>query len=132
MKKLLTFATAILAATAIGAMAEDDLGKSEYMTACAGCHGESGMGNGPFSELMNVEVPSLTTLAAQNEGKFPFLDTLMVVDGRTGVRGHGGPMPIWGDRYKDAASEVFGPYGAEAVVRGRLLSLVYYLEDIQE
>lgn len=132
MKRQLAIATAILATTAFGAMAEDDLGKSEYMIACAGCHGESGMGNGPFSELMNIETPSLATLAAQHEGKFPFLDTLMVIDGRTGVRGHGGPMPVWGDRYRDAASDIYGPYGSEAIVRGRLLSLVYYLESIQE
>ena len=131
MKRLFTFATAVLAATTLAAGAED-LGKQEYMVACAGCHGESAMGAGPFAEFLSIEVPGLTGLAAANDGTFPFLETLMAIDGRTGVRGHGGPMPIWGDRFEASALEVGGPYGAEAIARGRLLSLVYYLEDLQQ
>jgi len=131
--KLLTLTAVLLAASTFGAMAQEGPGKTEYMTACAICHGESGMGNGPFADILNIEVPGLTGLAAANEGEFPFLDTLMVVDGRTGVRGHGeGPMPIWGDRYETAALEEVGVFGAEMIVRGRLLSLVEYLESIQE
>jgi len=131
--KHLMIATAIaLMALGGGAVAQEDAGKQEYMIACAGCHGESGMGDGPFAAVLNVDTPSLTTLAAQNGGEFPFLQTLMVIDGRTGVRGHdGGLMPIWGDRYLTTATELAGVYGAETIVRGRLLSLVYYLETIQ-
>ena len=40
-------------------------------------------------------------------------------------------MPVWGDRFSKAA-EHLGPYGAESVLRGRLLSIAYYLESIQE
>ncbi len=132
MKKLMTFITIILAATTFGAMAEDLAGETEYMTACAICHGETGMGDGPFAGILNIEVPGLTGLAAANDGDFPFLKTLMIVDGRTGVRGHGGPMPVWGDRYEEAALEKVGVYGAEMIVRGRLLSLVEYIESIQQ
>lgn len=132
MKRMMTFIAAILAATTLTAMAQEDPGETEYMVACAGCHGESGMGNGPFAEYLNLEVPGLTGLAAANEGEFPFLDTLMVVDGRTGVRGHGGPMPVWGDRYEASALDQVGVYGAELIVRGRLLSLVQYIESIQQ
>lgn len=132
-RKLLTLAAVVLAGSTLGAMAQDDPGKTEYMTACAICHGESGMGNGPFADILNIEVPGLTGLAAANGGQFPFLETLMVIDGRTGVRAHGdGPMPIWGDRYETAALEDVGVYGAEMIVRGRLLSLVQYLESIQQ
>jgi len=44
-------------------------------------------------------------------------------------------MPIWGDRYRaDALRELTMPLnvGADAVVHGRILSLVYYLDLIQE
>lgn len=128
---------ALLPALAAGllasaAVAQEDTGREEYMVACAVCHGESGKGAGPLSEYLNIEIPSLTGLAAANDGEFPFLETLMVVDGRTGVRGHGSEMPVWGDRYKAAAGDTYGPFGAEVVARGRLLSLVYYLESIQE
>lgn len=130
--RLIALSAAFLAGMTLAAQAQEDPGKTEYMTACAICHGESGMGNGPFAELLNIEVPGLTGLAAANDGEFPFLDTLMVVDGRTGVRGHGGPMPIWGDRFEQSALENAGVYGAELIARGRLLSLVNYLESIQQ
>lgn len=131
-RKLITLTAAFLAAMSLGANAQEDPGKTEYMVACAVCHGESGLGNGPFAELMNVEVPGVTGMAAANDGTFPFLETLMIVDGRTGVRGHGGPMPVWGDRYERDALEQAGVYGAELIVRGRLLALVEYLESIQQ
>ncbi|HKL05576.1 MAG TPA: c-type cytochrome [Roseovarius sp.] len=109
----------------------DDAGKQEYMDACASCHGESGAGDGPLAELMTVPVPPLTGLSAANDGQFPMLAVIHTIDGRQGIRGHGYPMPVWGSRFKRDIEDA-GPYGAEAIVRGRLLSLAYYLESIQE
>jgi len=120
-----------LALAAAPALA-DETGQQEYMVACAICHGETGMGDGPFAPLLNITTPNLTTLAQENDGVFPFLDVLMVVDGRTGVRAHGdSAMPIWGQRFKESAAEQ-GPYGSELEARGRLLALVTYLESIQQ
>jgi mono/diheme cytochrome c family protein len=107
-------------------------GEAEYMQACASCHGESGIGDGPLAELMTVPVPSLTTIAQQNDGVFPMLDVIQVIDGRSGVRGHGYPMPVWGDRFDAEVAESAGPYGSELVIRGRVLALATYLESIQE
>ena len=90
------------------------------------------MGQGPFSEWLNLDVPSLTGLSAANDGVFPYLDVFMVVDGRSGVRGHGGAMPIWGERFSTTAREEFGYFGAEVVTRGRIAVLVDYIESIQE
>ena len=132
MKRVAMLAGAILFTTCLGAIAQDDLGKNEYMVACAVCHGESAMGDGPFAQLMNVDVPGLTTLSSQNDGTFPFLSVFMTVDGRTQVEGHGSPMPVWGERFSASAAEEFGPYGGELRVRGRILSLVTYLESVQE
>lgn len=113
-------------------LAADELGKQEFMVACAVCHGETGKGEGPFAPLLNIQTPDLTSIAARNDGEFPFLDVLMVVDGRSGVRAHGdSAMPIWGERFKAAASAA-GPYGSELEVRGRLLALVTYVESIQQ
>jgi len=114
-----------------GAVQADEIGKAEYMNACASCHGESGAGDGPLAELMTVAVPSLTGLSAANDGVFPMLKVIHTIDGRQGTRGHGYPMPVWGSRF-EAELEDMGPYGAEAVVRGRVLSIAYYLESIQE
>jgi len=124
-------AAACLALAPAIAQAEE-AGQAEYMEACAACHGASGTGDGPLAELMTVEMPDLTTIAQRNDGVFPFLEMVQVVDGRTGVRGHGYPMPVWGSRFEDQVGEGAGDYGSEVVVRGRILSLVYFLESIQK
>lgn len=121
----------VVALSALAAQAEEALGKRAYMENCASCHGESGKGQGPLAQLLTVEVPGLTTLSADNDGVFPMLEVIQAVDGRTGVRGHEGLMPIWGDAFGAAAANA-GPYGAEVIIRGKVLSLAYYLESIQE
>ncbi len=118
---------------AAGAASADDEGRAEYVNACASCHGMEGQGDGPFVDLLKLPVPSLTGLAAANDGVFPMLDVMHVIDGRQSIRGHGNPMPVWGRQYEmQAEADDLGAYGGEAVVRGRVLSLVYYLESIQE
>lgn len=115
-----------------GSAIADEAGKAEYMTACAACHGAAGDGQGPMWDLLNVQVPDLRALKANNDGVFPMLDVIQIIDGRTGVRGHGGPMPIWGDRYSAQIAPKAGEYTAELVVRGRVLALATYLESIQQ
>jgi mono/diheme cytochrome c family protein len=115
-----------------GAVVADELGRLEFMNYCASCHGETGMGNGPVAEYMTVTPPSLTQLALRNDGAFPYLEVFMIIDGRTGIGAHGSAMPVWGDVFKGHALEDTTDYGAETIVRGRILSLVKYLESIQE
>lgn len=130
-------ALALSAAFALPAAAQDDptefeAGRAEYLAACAACHGENADGNGPIAQMLKTPVPGLRNLAADNEGKFPLLDTFMIVDGRTGVRAHGNPMPVFGNRYKAEVGATLGDYGSEPAVRGRVLELVYYLQSIQD
>ncbi|WP_412506512.1 c-type cytochrome [Roseovarius sp. SYSU LYC5161] len=114
-----------------GAALAEETGKDEYMNNCASCHGETGAGDGPLADLMTVKVPPLTGLTAANDGVFPMLDVIHTIDGRQGIRGHGYPMPVWGDRFTGQVDNA-GPYGSEVIVRGRVLSLAYYLESIQD
>ena len=130
MKTLATIAGVLALALPFAAPA-DEAGKIEYMNHCAACHGESAVGDGPLAELMAVPVPDLTQVSAQNDGVFPMLEMIQVVDGRTGIRGHGYPMPVWGARFKSEVEGDIGAYASEIVVRGRILSLAYYLESIQ-
>lgn len=123
-------AAAILAVSA-GVAAAEEIGEAEYMQTCAVCHGESGKGDGPLAELMTVTMPDLTRIAAASDGAFPLQEIIMVIDGRTGIRGHGYPMPIWGSRFEAEMSDT-GPMASELAVRGRVLSLALYLESIQE
>lgn len=113
-------------------------GKSEFVVACASCHGASGKGNGDLAKILEIETPDLTTITKRTGGgEFPFRNTLLLIDGRKNIRAHGGEMPVWGDRYVAAARALQGSYdvsneAAEMVALGRMTALVYYLESIQE
>ncbi len=114
-----------------GPVFADAVGEQEYLIACAGCHGESAMGDGPLAGLLNISTPNLMELSKANDGAFPFEAILATVDGRDGVRAHGSAMPIWGERFQASATSQRGET-TEMVARGRILSLVYYLESIQQ
>lgn len=121
-----------VSAFCVGSAMADSTGEQEYLNACASCHGVAADGGGPLAELMTVEVPPLTGLSAANDGVFPMLDVIYSIDGRQGTRGHGYPMPVWGKRFKAEAedSSAMG-FGSEIEVRGRVLSIAYYLESLQ-
>jgi mono/diheme cytochrome c family protein len=124
----MTFA-ALAAAPALAQAA--DPGASLYMTYCASCHGADGTGGGPVADLLTVPVPDLTTVAARHEGRFPLLEVIHIIDGRSGVRAHGGSMPVWGTAFSTEADDR-GLYGSAAEVRGRVLALALYLESLQQ
>ncbi|MGI3183969.1 c-type cytochrome [Nioella aestuarii] len=123
-------AALFLAATSV--VAQEESGRQEYMIACAGCHGESARGDGPLASLLNIHTPNLTMLSENvGNGEFPFEYTLWMIDGRRIIRAHGSEMPVWGDRYQASSTSERGE-SDDMIVRGRILSLVYYLESIQE
>ena len=134
LKRIGWAAAAALVAT--GALAQSaqkvDLGKREYDSNCAVCHGADGKGNGPYVELLKRSPPDLTTMSKRNGGVFPVSKAYDVIEG-AGV-GHGTrDMPIWGKDYNVKAAEYYldMPYNQEAFVRGRILSLIEYLSRIQ-
>lgn len=131
-KLLVPAAFAVLAAQSPALAEEADIGARLYQESCSGCHGATGKAGGELSQLLNIETPALTGLAAANDGVFPMLDIIHVIDGRSGVRGHGGPMPIFGSLYSASSVTAGTDYGSVVEVRGRILSLAMYLESIQE
>ncbi len=115
------------------ASAQDaDIGKSLYDDYCAACHGASGAGDGDMANLMTIPAPNLTLLATNNDGEFPMLNVIHIIDGRTGVRAHGGPMPVFGRVFASTEPGPANPYGSVLEVRGRVLSLAMYLESLQK
>ena len=120
----------VIGATIIGfarpASAEDsDVGKVEYQSSCAACHGIDAKGDGPVSKELKTRPADLTVLAKNNNGVFPYEMVYQMIDGRnTTVASHGTrEMPIWGYR--------FGPPQAFRL-RERMLAVVDYLKRIQE
>jgi mono/diheme cytochrome c family protein len=108
-----------------------DAGKKEYMRSCATCHGVKGTGNGPAASALNVQPADLTQMAKRHGGTFLFWRTYEKISGKDeqDIRGHGTrEMPIWGERFR------FEPKASDehnTSVRGRILSLVHYLQSIQ-
>jgi mono/diheme cytochrome c family protein len=116
------------------ALAEEEpalmAGKMEFQKNCGICHGVDGKGSGPITPLLKEKPADLTQIAKKNNGEFPFWQTYRMIDGREPIDGHGGrDMPIWGDRFKEEAGQT---QGADAIVRGRILEIIVYLQSIQE
>jgi hypothetical protein len=95
------------------------------------------------SALTHVNAPNLKVLAKKNNGVFPVDTVYAVIEGRATVAAHGTrDMPIWGLRYMPDSNKAASPttssnfidlsYDPEAVVRARILSLIDYLNRIQE
>ena len=106
-------------------------GELEYQHSCAVCHGAEGRGDGVMRRYLTVQPANLRQLAKNNGGKFPFWEVYHKIDGLTEVPAHGTrDMPIWGDRFRTEA----GSDGKAAITQaaGRILSLTFYLEYIQE
>ena len=105
-------------------------GQREYQQSCAVCHGKEGRGNGPMAELLKKSPPDLTQLRKKNGGQFPFWRVYRMIDGREEVMAHGTrTMQVWGAHFLGEAGG--GPLEEDRVL-GRILSLVYYLESLQD
>ncbi|WP_343081225.1 c-type cytochrome [Ostreiculturibacter nitratireducens] len=131
MRALLSLAILAVLATPVAAD-EPGLGETTFFEHCGGCHGENADGDGPMTEILTVTVPDLTTLSARNEGTFPWLRVVHVVDGRTGLRAHGGPMPIFGAVFEGDKVAADAPDGTPVITSARVLAVVDYLETLQQ
>jgi mono/diheme cytochrome c family protein len=118
---------------------EPGFGKREFDSNCAACHGMDAKGRGPVAGFLTKNPPDLTLLARGNGGVFPMDRLYRAIDGRDLPEGsQAGPhgsreMPIWGRDYRLRDGEYHGdtPYDADAMVRGRILALLEYLNRLQ-
>jgi hypothetical protein len=112
-----------------------DIGKLEYESRCATCHGETGKGDGPTAAYLTRQMPDLTDLAKRNNGILPVSELYDIIDGLKEIPGHGTrELPVWGTAYRVEAGEYYGdtPYDPEVYVRARVLALVEYISRLQE
>lgn len=106
-------------------------GELEYRRNCAVCHGIDGRGDGIMNKYLTLPPANLRELAKNSGGKFPFWEVYHKIDGLTEVRAHGTrDMPIWGDLFRGEA-EGDGKFALTQAV-GRILSLTFYLQHIQD
>jgi len=137
--------TGLAAGFAASAQAEDfDIGKSEFQSSCASCHGSDAKGKGPVSDQLKIPPPDLTMLARNNNGVFPTNALYETIHGLKTIPAHGTrEMPIWGERFNpivnlphDVDPFYWKMAGAErspeAVVRTRILAVIDYLSRVQQ
>lgn len=123
----LSLAGVLLAGRADAQTTSAATGDYLFRTYCAACHGTSAKGDGPLADSMRRRPADLTEIAKRNKGVFPTDEVFRMIDGRTPVKGHGGPdMPVWGDVFTRSVDG-----GDPAVVGARIKALVAYLESIQ-
>lgn len=102
-------------------------GGEVFRTYCATCHGTSGRGDGPLAGSMRRKPSDLSEIAKRNGGEYPSEIVFRTIDGRTPVRGHGGPdMPVWGDAFARSRDG-----GDPAIVKERIDSLVEFIRTLQ-
>lgn len=128
------FALTMVSGLAIGQTTKVDLGKREFEANCASCHGTNGKGNGLLVEWLRRSPTDLTTLTKRNGGVFPVSKMYETIEGAN-VPSHGSrDMPVWGTDYRVKAAEYYMdmPYDPEIYVRTRILSLIEYINRLQE
>ena len=111
-----------------------DLGRNDFRTYCAACHGVGARGDGTVAEFLTIAAPDLTKLRKLNAGKFPRERVTELIDGRAEVKVHGPrDMPVWGDWFDlEAASADTDNAARDLIVRERIGALVNFIESIQE
>jgi mono/diheme cytochrome c family protein len=93
---------------------------------CATCHGTTGRGDGPMSEVLRKRPADLTKFAITNGGIFPAERLRRIIDGRD-VPSHGDrDMPVWGIALR--TSRDAGGYDS---VEARIDALVRYIQSLQ-
>ncbi len=129
-------AAALVAFPQLAAADMSPLGKKEYESSCASCHGPTGKGDGPLSGYLEKKAADLTQIMKNNNGVYPFTLLAEIVDGRRTVSLHGSrDMPVWGNVYNQKAVEYYSdfpaPYNADSFIRTRVLALVEYIYSLQ-
>jgi mono/diheme cytochrome c family protein len=121
-----------------------ELGGKLYTQYCASCHGADGKGNGPAAAKLDPKPNDLTQLAKRNNGKFPFYETMLSIEGRSAMHqdqntdlpgnpeAHGkSSMPVWGEVFsRDELSKGTG-MDLQMQATGKIMLITEYLQSIQ-
>lgn len=111
--------------------AEPPSGVALFRQTCATCHGLEARGDGPMASILTVAMPDLTLLAARNGGAFPLARVIAVIDGRTALQGHGGPMPIYGFSLGGEGVALSDPGGQEIRTTAEIAAIADWLAAVQ-
>ncbi len=103
-------------------------GRSDYLTYCAGCHGDDAMGDGPAAKNFAVTPPDLTLISSRYGG-FPTVEVMSQIDGYS--RGTEA-MPAFGAELVNSPTVLVDTGdGVQTPTPSRLYDLALYLKSIQ-
>jgi hypothetical protein len=111
---------------------ELDYAAEMYGYYCATCHGAEATGDGEMVRFLTLDVPDLTKLSENNGGEFPMGPVIMVIDGRSRLPAHVGPMPYFAPLFSNETMGVWSEHDSIVDANGRILLLAKYLESIQK
>jgi|GEM_PF-1187032 len=110
----------------------NSVGHTLYMQHCSACHGDKGYGDGPVAHAYCIAPPDLSRIAERNQGSFPFMDIVDVIEGRRAIDAHGyRQMPVWGIEFRKSAWQAGLSEESRIIADGNLLALASWLERIQ-
>ncbi len=102
-------------------------GVAMYREYCAVCHGPNATGDGPAAPALKVQPSDLTMIAARNNGKFPEMEVVNILNGTKEIASHGSnEMPIWGALFR-----TLNGHNAN-VADLRMRNIAEYLKTIQK
>ncbi len=131
MRALFRITAMVAAALAAGCASEVETGRASYTDLCAGCHGATGLGNGPSAIGLTVPPADLTRIAAQNGGTFPRVEVMAKIDGYAKGEPHHGAMPAFWPLLEGRTVLVPTGEGILTPTPEPLVALSAYLESIQ-
>ncbi len=103
-------------------------GRQDFEENCVACHGADATGRGRLGVHLVKPPKDLTTIAARNEGVYPFWRIFEIIAGEKPVEGHETfQMPQYSKRMR---GDDFAPGYLPSHVR--ILELTHYLESIQQ
>ena len=127
---------ALSSAVALGA--DNTVGKTEFESRCAMCHGATGKGDGWLGKGLIKPPPSIRELKKNNKGVFPMAAVTEIIDGRKAVSMHGPrEMPVWGDVYRSeekaaSAARPGATTSDEQMARAKVRALANYVLQFQD
>lgn len=104
-------------------------GRADFTALCAGCHGETGTGNGPLAASLDQKPANLTTLAARNKGKYPGTRVMAQIWGY--AKPGGRVMPTFGPLLDSEVVPFDGGDGILTPTPIRLVQLEQYVRGLQ-
>lgn len=128
---ILALAAGLAAAPAAVADPDPDAGAALFGAYCAACHGVDARGGGPMAEILSIEPPDLTVLAAGAGGAFPLARVVRQIDGRDVLLAHGGPMPIFGTILEGESGLVEDEDGTPVFTTQAVVDIAAWLATIQ-